>query len=159
MNEELEAARDAMNKARMAESSLRSKQSTRQYEAVAAAKRAVELEFRDALAKAAEERFSAERRFNAINITAKANEGPEVGTRYVLVKRDRWTKEESINSVAVVEQRTEDTKFAANKQWGLPGVGEKFLRVLNKDGKPGLRFAGLTAWGWTPESEYKPLQK
>lgn len=45
----------------------------------------------------------------------------------------------------IVETRTRETKFADNApSYRLPEMGEAFVRLLKKDGKPGMKFEPMT---------------
>lgn len=43
----------------------------------------------------------------------------------------------------IVEQRNRETRFAANVKYGIPQLGDSFVRLLRADGKPGLNFEHL----------------
>lgn len=52
------------------------------------------------------------------------------------------------------EIRTRETVFPGNRQFGLPEMGEHFIRLLKKDGSPGLGFVS-NYWKekWLPEGQ------
>lgn len=48
----------------------------------------------------------------------------------------------------VVEMRRVDTVFPENVRWGIPEIGKPFVRLLKKDGTPGMRFESIHgSWG------------
>jgi hypothetical protein len=49
------------------------------------------------------------------------------------------------------EIRTPDSAFPANRSWGLPEMGKPFIRLLKKDGTPGLGFEATFFSNWRPE--------
>lgn len=56
----------------------------------------------------------------------------------------------------VVEIRKRDTVFPPNREHGIPQVGEVFVRLCKKSGKPGLGFfrIGINRdFQWLPEGE------
>jgi hypothetical protein len=50
----------------------------------------------------------------------------------------------------VIELRGIETKFPANKKWGIPMVGHVFVRLLNAKGSTGLAFDQYENMGWKP---------
>jgi hypothetical protein len=65
---------------------------------------------------------------------------------------DRWSRREE-RVEGVVQTRRSDTEFPGNTaSYSLPDLGAGFVRRLNKDGKPGLRFdklhVGPESWKW-----------
>lgn len=54
---------------------------------------------------------------------------------------------------------THKTVFPGNRQYGLPQIGERFIRLLKKDGSPALGFASgyRVDENWLPEGE-KPKE-
>jgi hypothetical protein len=51
----------------------------------------------------------------------------------------------------IVEVRTTDSKFPGRNRWRLPPLGGEFIRVLKKDGSPGLNFDLISSFGWHPD--------
>jgi hypothetical protein len=49
----------------------------------------------------------------------------------------------------IVEIRRLDTKFAENINYGLPSLGQAFVRLLKKDGKPGIAIERLGNFEWS----------
>jgi hypothetical protein len=62
----------------------------------------------------------------------------------------------------LAEVCTPRTQFGGNKRYGLPSVGEVFIRLLKNDGKPGTQFAAMTRHAldsttlWLPEGQEPP---
>lgn len=55
----------------------------------------------------------------------------------------------------IVETRTRETKFADNlSSYRLPEIGVAFVRLLKKDGKPGLKFESINH-GWDSHTRWK----
>lgn len=56
------------------------------------------------------------------------------------------------------ELRTADTEFPANTgSYRLPNIGQVFIRILKKDGSPGLKFESLRAGSdWRLEEGSEP---
>lgn len=52
-----------------------------------------------------------------------------------------WSREtETVKIVGVVEVRRSGTEMPANKTWGLPELGQAFVRLCNANGKVGKRI-------------------
>lgn len=58
------------------------------------------------------------------------------------------------NNYGVLEVCTKDSKFPENARWRVPKRGDWFVRLLKKNGEPGLTFESrvykITDW-WVPE--------
>jgi len=93
----------------------------------------------------------------------EAEADPDVGRRVVRYTSGpySWNKP-TTRHIGIVEIRTRDSKMPANRSsWGHPQIGEKMIRILKTDGKPGLmveRFQLLAdveknnIWRTTPYS-------
>lgn len=85
--------------------------------------------------------------------------GHAVGTKLVQWKdvsvswarERRWEKD---GKVGIVEIRTRDSRFPANVRYGLPEIGEPFLRILKADGTPSTQIE-TSSWKrcWLPEGK------
>lgn len=81
---------------------------------------------------------------------------PWEGKKVVRVTHEpvsRWSsKTREVRLYGVVEIRRTDTKFPANQRWGLPDLGDPFVRLLKKDGTPSLK---LDRWNWRVTDQWK----
>lgn len=78
---------------------------------------------------------------------------PWTGKRvFKMVNQGRtWDRLPQKRVEAIVETARSTTEYPGNAaRYSLPTVGDPFARLLNKDGKPGLRFDGMRGnhHGW-----------
>ena len=153
-NEALESAEAAL---RGANSKLRAAKNLRDDE-VRAATREIHDRHKPAVTEATKNVVVATEAHNAAIVASKRDAGPEIGARYeewsVPKRKSRFSWElEPANPtgrIAVVQQRTGESEFPANVRWSLPDMGGKFLRVLKKNGEPGLAFEQIGHGDWRP---------
>lgn len=155
MSEQERAAEERLRNAERAEYRLKDEVREKRNAARAVIDEQLRAEYDEPLRLAAQKRYEAEKALDAERTAAWANKGPAVGTRYVeFESRSSWAQNSALTGrVAVVEQRTNETRLPENRKWGLPRVGEKFLRILKKDGTPGLNTARIGDHNWKPESD------
>lgn len=75
---------------------------------------------------------------------------PWTGKRVYKIEKEyaRWSSQviSKTRVEGIVETRRSDTVFPANKRWGLPAIGEGFVRLLKRDGTPGTKIDSLTGY-------------
>lgn len=72
--------------------------------------------------------------------------GKKVEREEITYSRGNWTRCETGRKtlVGIVETVTSRTEFAANEsRYGRPGIGAPIVRLLKKDGSPGLKYERL----------------
>lgn len=75
---------------------------------------------------------------------------PWTGKRVYKIERvyERWSSRvrSEIRHEGVVETRRSATTLPAKQRWGLPQLGEGFVRLLKKDGTPGAKIDSLSGY-------------
>jgi hypothetical protein len=155
MSERERAAAERLRRAERAESRLKNDVREKRDAARAVIDEQLRAEYDEPLRIAAQERCAAQKALDDVRISEQASTGPAIGKRYIeIARRSTWGEERGpTGRVSVVEQRTHTTMFRENARWGLPMMGDKFLRVLKKDGTPSLNFARIGDWDWKPEGD------
>ena len=65
-----------------------------------------------------------------------------------------WLGRTVVTIYGVVQIRVRETKFPANTtDYRMPNLGEPFVRLLTKDGKPGLKFETMREWKLAEEGD------
>ena len=117
---------------------------------------------RTALIALQRERARAEEEWNAAKVAhAKASdEGLPVGmivfewsnkgSFYYSSAKRPWTK---TGRKGQVDIWTSASDHPTNERWGLPSVGDKYVRLIKKDGTLSRKFEKLNSWNgtWLPE--------
>ena len=154
MSEQEQSAMKLLRDSEGVESRLKNEISKRRGDAIAEIDKQLRAEYDEPLRLAATKRYEAQKALDDARIAEWASRGPAVGTRYLEWNNDRYSREAiRTGRVAVVEQRTNETRLPDNVRWCLPIIGDKFLRILKKDGTPGLQFVALSDWKWKPEAD------
>lgn len=106
----------------------------------------------DAL-RAESNRLDLELRAAIVNKSRKDNGGLEGRKVVSMVEiKNRWSHRGTGKFEAtygVLEICTPETSFGTQK-WGRPELGQLFVRLLKKDGKPGTKFAFYDEEKWKP---------
>jgi len=113
---------------------------------VLAATRRIHAEWNDRVRQVMEARANANRALSEAQ--AAAGSHPWEGKRVRrAVKKWRSYHNETIEQTGIVEIRRLDTVMPAGQRYGLPDMGEWFVRLTKKDGTPGTRIeTEKTGW-------------
>jgi hypothetical protein len=122
-----------------------------QTEAESLARQEVRRRFAERL-EAARKMFVARKTaFEDAKITAAAH--PWEGKKVWRDDHVGWAGRTVVRIYGVVQIRVREMQFPANAKYLLPQLGEPFVRLLTKDGKPGLRFETMREWKLVEEGE------
>lgn len=84
---------------------------------------------------------------------------PWTGKR-VYKERDvgSWGRKQIERLEGIVETRRSTTSFALNAKYGIPRIGEGFVRLNKKDGSTGAKFDSLSS-GWNADEFWKLVEE
>ena len=68
------------------------------------------------------------------------------------------SKVETRRIAGMVEMCRTDTEFPSGQRWRLPTTGQPFVRLLKKNGEPGMKFERLVEYDGTISKEWKLVE-